>query len=232
MLTLWLSHMPVQPRNRSNVTRMYPTVPIKESMLLVNTTKTGSYDYLSKYGSDWLGHVTCLHNYYCYATPYYSIATPCNTTATPYISITTRCYTIYFYYYTVLHHTFLLLHSATPYISITTQCYTIHLYYYTVLHHTVLLLHGCYTIHFYYYTGAIPYISITTQVLHHTSLLLHGYYTTHLYCYASSTPLYIYTALASGYAIIMAKTLPHPPPQVYILSDHNLTIINFTLLML
>ena len=209
---------------------MYPAAPIKESMLLINTTKTGSYDYLSKYGSDWLGHVTCLHNYYCYATPVLHHttplhATPCNTTATPYIyittrcytihlyyymvlhhtflllhgttpyiSITTRCYTIHFYYYTVLHHTFLLLHGATPYISITTRCYTIHLYYYTVLHHTFLLLHGatpyisittrCYTIHFYYYTGATPYISITTRcytihfyyytVLHHTFLLLHG----------------------------------------------------------
>ena len=39
---------------------MYPAAPIKEFILLVNATKTRSYnyDYISKYGSDWSGHMT------------------------------------------------------------------------------------------------------------------------------------------------------------------------------
>ena len=182
--------------------------------LWVNTTETGSYDYLSKYGFDWLGHVICLHNYHCYATPHYSIATPtaCNTTATPYISTTTQCYTIHLYYYT----------GATPYISITTQCYTIHLYYYTgatpyisittqcytihfyyctctVLHHTFLLLHGCYTIHFYYYMGATPYISITAQC-----------YTIRFYYYTGATPyISITTQVLHHTSLLLHSATPY-----------------------
>ena len=129
---------------------MHPAAPIKESTLLVNTTKRGSYDYLSKYGSDWLGHVTRLHNYLLHhgtsatlATLLhcYSIHLYCYTGATHIFLLLHGCYTIATQ---VLHHTSLLLHGATPYISIATR----------VLHHTSLLLHGCYTIHLYCYMGA------------------------------------------------------------------------------
>ena len=122
------------------------------------------------------------------------LGTRVSTTATPYISISTQCYISITTW--VLHHTFLLLHSAIPYIILLLHgCYTrTHFYYYTVqLHHTFLLLHGCYTIPFHYYTvlhhtfvllhSATPYISITTRVLHHTFLLLHGCYTIHFYYY-------------------------------------------------
>ena len=85
----------------SRVFGMYPAAPIKESTLLVNTIKMGSYDYLSKNGSDWLGHVTHL---LCIV-----------------LHSATQCTSIQLYYYTVLHNTFLLLHG----------CYAIQLYYYT-----------------------------------------------------------------------------------------------------